>query len=274
MIRVRRGTREHAAHTDDWLITYADMITLLLCFFVIFYVMLSARKNGQLEAPEAGYTAYRAQLSRQAPARVSPAHVAQRDLTSGTLGEFNLSQLIPAPVAATAEPENAGVGPISSSSGTDSNAKEIANSSESQEKPDIESKGDRISAFEMSGSALFDSGSSTLRESGKSILRGVAVQLESDRYDGYQIVVEGHTDDAPIATQQFSSNWELSMGRAAAVVHFLLDQGIPATKLRAAAYGDTRPKVPNRDVNGNVIPGNQAENRRVIVKLEKIETEE
>jgi len=271
MIGVRRRTREQAAHTDDWLITYADMITLLLCFFVIFYVILSSRKNAQQEAPAVESTAYRAQLSLQAPARAIAAHIAQRDLTSGTLGEFNLSRIIPAPVMATAVPANAGVGPIS---GTNSNVTEIANSSESREKPDIEPKGDRITAFEMSGPAFFDSGSATLREDGKSILRGVAVQLKSDQYDGYEIVVEGHTDDAPIATQQFSSNWELSMARASAVVHFLLDQGIPSTKLRAAAYGDTHPKVPNRDVNGNVILGNQAENRRVIIKLEKIETAE
>jgi len=274
MIGVRRETREQIAHTNDWLITYADMITLLLCFFVIFYVILSSRKNGQQEAPEAGFTAYRAQLSLQAPARTSPTHVAQRDLTSGTLGEFNLSQIIPAPVVTTAALANARVEPISSSSSTNSNVTEIVNSSESQEKPEIEPKWDRITAFEMSGPAFFDSGSATLREDGKSILRGVAVQLGSDRYDGYQIVVEGHTDDAPIATQQFSSNWELSMARAAAVVHFLLDQGIPPTKLRAAAYGDTEPKVPNRDVSGNAIPGNQAENRRVMIKLEKIETAE
>ena len=137
--------------------------------------------------------------------------------------------------------------------------------------PDIEPRGDRITSFEMSGPSFFDSGSATLRDDGKSILRVMAAQLESDRYNGYQIVVEGHTDDAPIATQQFSSNWELSMARAAAVVHFLLDQGIPAGKLRAAAYGDTRPIVPNRDINGNAIPGNQAENRRVIIKLEKVE---
>jgi len=274
MIRVRRATREQVAHTNDWLITYADMITLLLCFFVIFYVILSSRKIGQQEAPEAGFAAYRAPTSQQLPVLASPAHVAQGDLTFDTLGKFNPARIIPAPVAVMAASANAAAAPIPYSSGSSSNVTEAVNGSQSQVKSDIESKGDRITAFEMTGPAFFDSGSATLREDGKSILRGVAVQLASAQYDGYQIVVEGHTDDAPIATQQFSSNWELSMARAAAVVHFLLDQGIPATKLRAAAYGDTRPKVPNRDVNGNVIPGNQAENRRVIIKLEKIETAE
>jgi len=274
MIRVRRDTRGRAAHTDDWLITYADMITLLLCFFVIFYVMLSSRKNGHLEAPRAGSTAYHAQLSEQTPARAVPAHVAQRDLASGTLGEFDLSKLVPARLAAAAAPENGRAGPVPSSSEADSNVTENANSSESQGKPDVEPMGDRLSAFEITGSALFGSGSATLTDGGKSILQGVAVQLGSDLSEGYQIVVEGHTDDSPIATQQFSSNWELSMARAAVVVHFLLDQGIPAARLRAAAYGDTRPKVPNRDAYGNAIPTNQAENRRVIVKLEKIETAE
>ena len=115
--------------------------------------------------------------------------------------------------------------------------------------------GDRITTLEMSSSAFFGSGSGTLSDGGKSILRGVAVDLKSDQYQGYQIVVEGHTDDSPIATAQFSSNWELSTARAAAVVHFLLDQGIAAQKLRAVGYADTQPKVPNRDAAGNAVGG-------------------
>jgi chemotaxis protein MotB len=54
-------------------------------------------------------------------------------------------------------------------------------------------------------------------------------------------------------------------------VHFFLDQGIPAERLRAAGYADTFPKVPNRDANGNPIPANQAQNRRVVIKLEKVD---
>ena len=57
-------------------------------------------------------------------------------------------------------------------------------------------------------------------------------------------------------------------------MHYLLDHGIPAARLRAAGYADTFPKAPNRDAAGNAIPLNQAQNRRVVIKLEKIETTE
>ena len=123
----------------------------------------------------------------------------------------------------------------------------------------------------MSSAAFFDSGSATLSAAGAAILRGELDKLNSDQYEDYEITVEGHTDDTPIHTAQFPSNWELSTARAAAVVHFLLDQGIPAQKLRAAGYADTFPKLPNHDADGNPIPENQAQNRRVVIKLEKID---
>jgi chemotaxis protein MotB len=87
----------------------------------------------------------------------------------------------------------------------------------------------------------------------------------------YMITVEGHTDDMPIGTGQFPSNWELSTARASAVVRYLINNGIPAAKLRAVGYAQVMPKVPNRDVTGRPIPENQAQNRRVVIKLEKIE---
>ena len=93
----------------------------------------------------------------------------------------------------------------------------------------------------------------------------------SDKYKSYQVTVEGHTDDSPISTLQFPSNWELSTARAAAVVHCLLQQGILAQRLRAAGYADTFPVALNRDAHGQAIPENQARNRRVVIKLEKIE---
>jgi chemotaxis protein MotB len=256
MSRMRRAGREQAPHTDDWLITYADMITLLLCFFVVFYVILSARKNATQE--EGGSATHVTQMFAKDSPHASAPHTAQRDPISDDFGKFGLPQVAPVPIVAIKNP--GGLQAV-------------------EKKPDAAPavdgiKGDRITAFELGGSELFDSGSGTLKEDGKSVLQGIADQIQSDRYDGYNIVVEGHTDDAPIATPRFSSNWELSMARAAAVVHFLLDRGIAPGRLRAAGYGDTQPKVPNRDADGATIPENQAQNRRVVIRLEKIETPE
>jgi len=239
MNEVRRAARGQVAHTNDWLITYADMITLLLCFFVIFYVILSAQKKTQQEVPVAG----------------SPAHLAQLAARPSVPIDFGVEK----------------IAPVQTAIANDAN---VVNRPDLPDKLDNMASGKRITAFEMAGSELFDSGSAILKEDGKVILQGLAAQLQSGGYDGYRIVVEGHTDDTPISSQQFASNWELSMARAAAVVHLLLNQGIPADRLRATGYGDTDPKLPNRDVSGNPIPDNQAQNRRVVIKLEKVETEE
>ena len=70
--------------------------------------------------------------------------------------------------------------------------------------------------------------------------------------------VEGHTDDLPIHTDRFRSNWDLSTARAARVIEFLIQRGgIPAQRLSAAGYGEFRPRVLNESVAG------RAQNRRV-----------
>jgi len=260
-----------AAHTHDWLITYADMITLLLCFFVIFFVILSSRKNGPVEAPADATQV--AQKVQPKPAPIIQGGLAFLDQPMNRIADEvaaeigkprRAAQVIAMPVAAVTASAKSSMEPEMASVNVDHPEPHGGT-------PDIAPKGDRITTLEMSSSAFFGSGSASLSEGGKSILRHVAVDLQADRYAGYEIVVEGHTDDTPISTPQFSSNWELSTARAAAVVHFLLDQGIPAQKLRASGYADTFPKVPNRDADGNAIPENQAQNRRVVIELEKIE---
>ena len=92
------------------------------------------------------------------------------------------------------------------------------------------------------------------------------------RFKDYQVTVEGHTDNIPIKTPQFPSKWELSTARASAVrAVFPAAKSVPAQRLRAAGYADTFPKAPNRDASGKAIPANQALNRRVVIKLEKID---
>ncbi|HTK83477.1 MAG TPA: OmpA family protein, partial [Patescibacteria group bacterium] len=132
----------------------------------------------------------------------------------------------------------------------------------------------RITTIDMNSATFFPSGSATLSDDGKAVLVKVLESLNTSQYQDFIITVEGHTDDVPISTAQFPSNWELSTARAAAVVRFFIEQGIPATKLRASGYADVMPKVPNRDADGNAIPANQAQNRRVVIKLEKIDKDE
>jgi chemotaxis protein MotB len=122
----------------------------------------------------------------------------------------------------------------------------------------------------MASETFFASGSADLSPSGRNILAGVAEQIVQPRYAGYTVTVEGHTDDNPIATALFPSNWELSAARAAAVVRFLAERGVDSTRLRAAGFADSLPLAANRDSSGRAIPENQARNRRVVIRLERV----
>jgi chemotaxis protein MotB len=231
MIYRRKNKRNKISHADDWLMTYADMITLLLCFFVLFTsISVFQKKN----APGG--------------------HVTQKEekTQESTAPKSKVEEIIDQDEPANSLPK-------------------IVDSIKSRAEANLEQNGDRITSIEINSAAFFDSGSAILSPAGKMILRDVAENLKGEKYQDYIVTVEGHTDDAPINTQLFPSNWELSTARAAAVVRFFLDEGIPARKLRAAGYADTFPRAPNRDANGGAIPENQAQNRRVVIKLEKIE---
>ncbi|MDP9128342.1 MAG: OmpA family protein [Pseudomonadota bacterium] len=340
--------KARATHADDWLITYADMITLLLCFFAVFLSVSVPKKAVQVALPpvaslgrakagqdtvpagaqfrdslnhdelgdeietltakareakaDAHDEAEAANLSRQAteasdPLILSPAPRANGDpSTAGNpvpsdIANLDSSAAISpasslstsaatgaAPTAPTASVEaplqsspNMTTAPARALDQPAATLPQIVERLKSQGTAEIEQKGDRITTMEMSSGAFFGVGSAALSDSGKAILAAVAVNLKADQFKDYQVTVEGHTDDSPIKTLQFLSNWELSTARASAVVHFFLQQGVPAQKLRAAGYADTFPIAPNRDANGNALPANQAKNRRVVIKLEKIE---
>lgn len=124
---------------------------------------------------------------------------------------------------------------------------------------------------EISASALFAPGSALFAPQAAPVLDMVAKQVVAVQDRDITIDVEGYTDDSAIVSAQFPSNWELSSARAASVVRFLIEQGVPASKLRAVGLGDTHPKAPNRDAAGNAITANQDLNRRVVVKLLKNE---
>lgn len=274
--------RDHPSHADDWMMTYADMITLLLCFFTIFLSLSIAKKDAPKQVPVATSVSLPVQrkdllegdlpfhgldrvdhqtedLATATPAKVDKPPAAKRTIRV----EADTS-----PVTANAAPSRTTVASLPDL------PPQTVDKPPSQGPAETAPKGDRITILEVGSAAVFGSGSATLSTAGEAILQDVAVKLKSDAFKDYEITVEGHSDDTPIHTSQFPSNWELSTARASAVVHYFLDQGIPAQKLRAAGYADTFPKVPNRDANGNPIPENQAQNRRVVIKLEKIEPAE
>jgi chemotaxis protein MotB len=261
----QRIRRQQARHTDDWLITYADTITLLLCLFVL---ILSTRAGG---APAAK------PITPAAASDIFGGNPAfhpmscNADPAAGKVTETPPEPVVdtglpppPKPVAEIPPPALVPAPP----------PPRIVEHLKTQGTAIVEQRGDRITTLQIGSAAFFSSGNATISASGKTILTDVAGTLKSDTYAGWHFTIEGHTDDMPISTPQFQSNWELSTARAAAVVRFFLEQGIPANKLSAAGYADTFPLVPNRNADGTVIPDNQARNRRVVIRLEKIDKAE
>lgn len=106
---------------------------------------------------------------------------------------------------------------------------------------------------------LFDSGLAQIKPEGQRLLAAVAEQI--GKFSGYSVRVEGHTDNRPISTARFPSNWDLSAARAVEVVRFLVSVGVDPAMLSAVGYGSHHPVV------ANDTPENRARNRRIEIVL-------
>jgi chemotaxis protein MotB len=119
------------------------------------------------------------------------------------------------------------------------------------------------------GALFFDSGSTVLKPEAKSLINNIIPSI-MDQAKGFGIVVEGHTDNLAVSKGSvLASNWELSSVRACTVLRLFEAAGFDNKKLKALGWGDTHPVVPNQDANGESISLNQAQNRRVVIKVLK-----
>jgi chemotaxis protein MotB len=112
---------------------------------------------------------------------------------------------------------------------------------------------------ELAENILFDSGKSDLKAEGKTALTEVASVLAS--IAGREFQVTGHTDNVPIKSAKFPSNWELSTARAVTVTRYLSENGVPAERVSAAGFAETQP------VASNDTPEGRAQNRRIEIVL-------
>ncbi len=126
---------------------------------------------------------------------------------------------------------------------------------------------DKGISIELSSSAFYKAGSAEIRDEALPVMDKIAQTLNGQRYQLYNVDVEGHTDDIPINTPRFPSNWELSSARATTVVRFLIDKGLDPERLKATGFAETRPKAENRDAEGKPIKENQSTNRRVALEV-------
>ncbi|MBR4127205.1 MAG: flagellar motor protein MotB [Alphaproteobacteria bacterium] len=124
--------------------------------------------------------------------------------------------------------------------------------------------------LDIESDTFFNSGSAVLKSQAIPILRRLTSTLNAKRYNIFRFEVQGHTDDDPIHTEQYPSNWELSSARASVVTRYLIQNGIDPTRLRAVGLADIQPLYPNRDAHGNPIKHNQRRNRRVRLRMDPV----
>jgi len=121
----------------------------------------------------------------------------------------------------------------------------------------------------FSSQVLFESGSATLKKVMIPMLSHISQAIQESEYKDYIVKIEGHTDDIPIKTALYESNWELSAHRATNVLKEFIKTGIPKKRVRAIAMADAYPLVPNQNPNGSDNIENQAKNRRIEVYIHR-----
>ena len=204
--------RRAVAHVsrDRWLVSYADFMTLLFAFFATMYAISSvdAQKLSRVA------TALQVAFDDQRPQRAAAASVS--------------SSAAPLPEVTSADVETVLARELSD---------ELA---DGRLELIVDHRGVTLSIPEA---GVFATGSDELSDAAQAMVTRVAAVL--NRFSNL-IRVEGHTDDVPIHTVRFQSNWDLSAARASRVVEYLIARGIDPTRVSATGYGEFHPRVPNR----------------------------
>lgn len=224
MAKKRKKHEEHENH-ERWLVSYADFITLLFAFFVVMYATSTANEEKQKEFEES------IKLNLRLAGNGS-------SNSNGNAIEDAIAELV-MPVGNY--PKKGGPQEVE-----DFVERSLDKSMDGQQKKqaiqDIyhDSVGVRIA---LAASTFFPEGSAKLKMSALTSLDKVADLLKTNKK---RIIIEGHTDDVPIAGQLFPSNWELAGGRATAVVrYFVKYHNLDPKRFVALSYGDQKPIVPN-----------------------------
>ena len=262
MARRRRQHDEHE-NLERWLVSYADFVTLLFAFFVVMYAISTVNEGKYRVLSDTLTEAFRDPGKSAAQARgpepplapilIEPSPSAAAG-AGGHAGADAAAGILPAGSALVGERQQGATQDL------DTLAEQIADELQpflGQRLIEISKVGDTVEVA-MKSQMLFESGSARLSPQAMPALEGVGRVLASA---GNAIRVEGHTDNRPINTLQFPSNWELSAARAASVVHFLMRLGIEPARMAAIGYGEHRPAGDNAADEG------RQRNRRVTLVI-------
>ncbi|HEX5308113.1 MAG TPA: flagellar motor protein MotB [Solirubrobacteraceae bacterium] len=274
-VRSRRRAKD-AGHGNGerWLLTYADMITLLLALFMVLFSISSVNISKYKEVQKSLKAAFSGDIL---PGGKSIAQQGATNNASHSPTSSELQALAPLPATASApQSENGSAhASVSTMAASQQEAGEFvrikheldayaaAHGFGAKVHTAIESRGLVIRV--LTDDLLFESGQAALESRAGGLLSEISQLLGVDQT--HRIDVEGNTDNIPISGA-FPSNWELSTARASTVVRYLIEHGVSASRLTAAGYADERPIASNATAAGRAL------NRRVEIVMQRLYTGE
>lgn len=239
----RRNRHSEHDNPDRWLISYADFVTLLFAFFVVMYSISSVNEEKYKNFSDSLSIAFTNQPSSPPPPGI----------------EINQQGQMP---KALVDRRTARLGEQQRK--IQDRMKNLANGLGTVMLPLINQGLVNINLtkrgveLDIRASSLFKTGDAVLQPSYLEVLREVSQVLSKEELP---VEVQGHTDDIPIMTVQFPSNWELSSARASSVARMLIDNGVATRRLSVVGLASNQPLVPNNS------PENRSKNRRVSITI-------
>lgn len=243
----KKPHEEHENH-ERYLVTYSDLITLLLAFFIILYAMSSVDKAKVLDFTESLSMAF----NHASPAVINFQGTANKNARTQA-SQQQLQQIKQAQ-------QNGQLDDLKKKVDKEVQDKGLENS--------ITTKMDKDGLhIILTNEILFESGQAIIKPQMSNILKDISDLLGTVPNE---VVISGHTDDIPISTPQYPSNWELSTTRAVAVLKEVLvdNPNLVATRFSAAGYGQFHPIVPNTS------DGARQKNRRVEILVKRDNTQD
>jgi chemotaxis protein MotB len=239
----RRPKRPEHDNHERWMVSYADFITLLFAFFVVMY--------GISTVNEGKYKVFGAAINKAFGTKSSATEGGSIRLTEEEIYFKSLVDRRNARLAEKQRKQNERM-QILAKTLNEAMDKFVKNG-----QMNVSQTGRGVE-LEINASALFNQGEADIQPEAKKTLADAAKVLVGN---DYAIEVEGHTDNMPISTARFPSNWELSSARASSVVRLFIEQGVAAKRLKAVGSADNHPVLPNDSAEG------RARNRRVTITV-------
>lgn len=237
---------EEGGGAPEWMATFADLVTLLMCFFVLLFAMSTIQEETFKELVQSMKSALGVQQIPETGTReglvmmVQPSQEPQKERPDNAMDELG----------GMVQKEMEDIV---------SDVKELVMFNKLGGKVKVEETDDGV-VITIADLVLFEPGASDISPGGLEVMQKIAKVLAQF---AYPIKVAGHTDNIPINTAKFASNWELSSNRASDVVRFLIGQGIDPRLLSAQGYAEFKPIASNKTAKG------RSKNRRVEIIYER-----